>query len=874
MKDVSATAEVQLLVDYLEATRLESSHHEIRKDGRSVWIDKALEAALSSRTRDEFEWHVITLRNGYTIHRGEYKDWRKIPRLVRALSGGGECGEIIRTKDWTKTPLGPISSWPGELIGAISQLLSCELPLAIHWGPDHHMFYNDAYAPITQGKHPEIYGWKCRDSWSDIWEVIKVIYGDAYTGACLTAVDQLFWMWRADQKLLKEAYISWSLPQLRDADGRIVGLLNPCFDNTVRVVRTRRDRLIEALAYASDGLRSNQALLKVFLDHVKDAVIDIPFCIIFTRASTLEICSIDWEFLDSCGNFDAKVGCDPKTWAASLPAKFSEEEHMTVQRVNVPAGFCSHQVEGLPKSQDVRYAAVVQYAPDCYCVFGVPPTDSSWDNYSQFILSMMRLERSLQKQIEFQDLEVKRAQNEISVQAERQLRHEAEEYRRRSEAFIDMVCHEIRNPINSILHTSAYVCDILETPLPDYEAENTQIRETRRADIIDSVKTIINCATHQHRVANDVLEASKIDMDKMELISVPMRPSNVVNALFKQYRTELQEEEITTDFVVSDRAKDLKIDYVLGDPQRLLQILINLLSNAIKFTKSVRSRHIEIHMDVQPIQDDDIWLHFSVRDSGIGLTSEEQQTLFERFSQASSKTFNSYGGSGLGLYISKRLVEMQKGRISIYSDPKVAAGTQLNFYIASQTCPPPIKPVSSERKPTRDLNPLNILILEDNPINRKVLTRIVESLGHRVVTGNDGLQGLTRMKGEYFDIVLCDCEMPNMDGLEFARRVRRFERSSGSTTEGSTLSTRPISQNDDRNVRQSTDHTDTSNGTNDDTEGLFPRHQKVPIIAVTGNVREQQVRAALDAGMDSHIAKPYSREDIQSVLESVRVSPK
>lgn len=828
---MSLPREVKLLVTYIEATRQDSDHYEIFQESRSLWIDDRLREALKTLERADFHWASTILDGEFTISKGQLKDWSQVPGIVKTLSVAGECASLVRAKDWSRTPLGPITTWAPELITMLSTVLSSGLPMTCFWGPEHIMFYNDAYIPLTRKQHPRMIGMKCSEAWSEVWHELEGPFRDVFNGKHMMAEDQLFMIWRDDLQLFKESYFTWSLPHVRNSAGEIVGVLNPVTSTTSKCIGDRRDRLVRSVRSAFENLWSTERLLESFLDVVIAAAMDVSFVIIFTRRSTTaaDVCPLHWELFGHRGDLDEQYSCRPETWRISLPIKFCTEAKIQYKLHDIPSTICSHTAVPVGTIQAVRQALVIQYAPDFFYVLGIPPTDPDVDQYLLFANSLTRTLRTLQRQLDFQDLEVKKAQNAMAIQGEQQLRHEAEDYRLRGEEFIDMVCHEIRNPINSILHTSIYVCDILETPLPEYQAENTAIREARRADIIESLRTIIKCATHQTRIANDVLEASKIDMDRLELVSIPMQPKEIVESLFKQYRVELHEVAITTRLVVSQRAEALNVSWTLGDPQRLLQILINLLSNAIKFTKQSTNRNIEVHMDAETIEDahsDAIWLHFSVRDSGIGLTAKEQESLFARFSQASSKTFNDYGGSGLGLYISKRLVEMQGGKITIYSNPELESGTRFNFSIKSRLCREPAPSAIRQEKakvvPT-NISALRVLILEDNPINRKVLARLVEGLGHEVRTGDDGLQGLHLVANEHFDIVLCDCEMPNLDGLEFTRRIRQIETATA---------------------------------------------KRVPltIIAVSGNVREQQIHAALKAGMNSHIAKPYSRDDILRVL--------
>jgi signal transduction histidine kinase len=357
---------------------------------------------------------------------------------------------------------------------------------------------------------------------------------------------------------------------------------------------------------------------------------------------------------------------------------------------------------------------------------------------------------------------------------------------------IDIICHELRNPLNGIYHNAELVydsmgrlryktetfrsrlphatlapssneSDLLPPFLHDLESEVTQN--------IDSLEALIQCAKHQNRIADDVLQLSKLSMNLVSLKETPFDPFVETKNSMRMFEREVLVKEIEMKLAVGEGYDALQIGMVRGDPTRFTQVLLNFLSNAIRFTEKAPSRTIEITLDAseaEPIlfapgvlgddiiltgsptasrvPQDTIYLISSVSDSGVGITKEEQKRLFHKFTQASPKTHIEYGGSGLGLFISKALVEAHGGKLTLDSEKDI--GTKLTFYIRvkreldepgqstathetnrparaiSPLVPlPQVEAASSEPvgPPRRDSQTILVLVVEDNLVMRFIL---------------------------------------------------------------------------------------------------------------------------------------------------------
>ena len=462
---------------------------------------------------------------------------------------------------------------------------------------------------------------------------------------------------------------------------------------------------------------------------------------------------------------------------------------------------------------------------------------------------------------------------------------EAVELKRQQENFIDITSHEMRNPLSAILQCS----DEIASSLTTFRDSGKQIfPEELLSSCLDAAQIISLCSQHQKRIVDDILTLSKLDSHLLLVTPVDAQPLTVVQRALKMHEGELLAADIQLRFEVDQTYKDLKLDWVRLDPSRVLQILINLTTNAIKFTGSESKRTITVTIAACKDRPSDrtdtpvkyfptrkkdlviaeseewgagekVYIHFAVRDTGRGLNAEEKKMLFLRFSQASPRTHVQYGGSGLGLFISRELTELQGGEIGVESES--GKGSTFAFYVVARRSKAPLEaeggtgmrrpgdhtrhksaPASSVKQATQNLakaanitsngsvtSPSSskgeprrkVLIIEDNLVNQRVLQKQLEKLGTEVHLANHGGEALDKLQQSTYwtegdassgrlelGVLLMDQEMPVMDGLTCTKRIRELEK-----------------------------------------EGKLTGH--IPIIAVTANARAEQVQTALEAGMVS-----------------------
>ncbi|KAF5003849.1 hypothetical protein FDECE_9625 [Fusarium decemcellulare] len=528
--------------------------------------------------------------------------------------------------------------------------------------------------------------------------------------------------------------------------------------------------------------------------------------------------------------------------------------------------------------------------------------------------------------------------SDVSIQKwqldqEKLRKEEAIESKRQQENFIDMTSHEMRNPLSAILHCTdaiiaslARVQDISDNPVPLTPTRTDTNGEARRPsfersdeekrlleDSIENAETIVTCAQHQKRIVDDILTMSKLDSKLLAVTPCTVDPVQIVSDALKMFEVEARRVDIELTSYVDKSYRDLGYDYLDLDPSRVKQVLINLLTNALKFTKTGKTRNVTIGVkgsltppgedmtavqfiprfcDVSEEYDQPalrgrthpVYLLFEVKDTGQGLTVEEMGNLFNKFVQASAKTHTKYGGSGLGLFISRRLTELQNGAIGVSSQPGV--GSTFAFYIESYVPNEASRnealaaaaaarliastdgsDASEGKRPYRDIrlqkhqNPGGnvrldgILVVEDNLINQQITRRGLTDRGYAVDVANHGIEALEKLRRRQgvvprlslsigssssgrssnnplpiaINLVLMDIEMPIQDGLTCTRKIRELEASG---------------------------------------EIFCASGGRIPIIAVTANARPEQVMEAKQAGCDDVLVKPYR---IPELIEKMQV---
>ena len=369
--------------------------------------------------------------------------------------------------------------------------------------------------------------------------------------------------------------------------------------------------------------------------------------------------------------------------------------------------------------------------------------------------------------------------------------------------FLSTMTHELRTPLNSVVGISQLM---LQDPYSKEQAVSLQILKSS--------------AENLYSLINNILDYNRLGSDKLDLENIPVQLGNMISDICLGFQFQAQQKDV--DFVLN--IDEILADkWVVTDPTRITQIIYNLAGNAIKFTDRGR---ITVALNVYYIDDQILKIRFSITDTGIGISADKQEAIFDSFTQASASTARNFGGTGLGLAIVKRLLSLFNSSVQLESSP--GAGSKFYFDISFKRYEQPVDSPTNQQDDDFDLQGLKVLVVEDNAMNRLLMVKVFDRWNNKPEFAVNGQEAIDKVSLNNYDVVLMDLHMPIVDGFEATRVIRSM---------------------------------------------ADPVKSRVKIIALTASVSHNLSYKVKDAGMDDFLYKPFKLKDLYMKLNTIPASP-
>ena len=740
---------------------------------------------------------------------------------VPFLVGGGSMGALMRSLDWSATPLGDPAAWPQSLRSAVSIMLNSRYPIALYWGPELALLYNDAWSAIPGGKHPWALGRPGREVWPEIWETIGPLYDKVrMTGEGIWQEDELLPMHR--HGYLEECYYNFTFSPIRGEQGSIDGIFNAVVETTDRVLSERRLRTLSRMGErANPSLSIEDACVRV-ADILAENRADVPFALVYLREEEGLRRVAGSGTNGATANLPSYVA---RNEMASAPYAFADaaaKQHAVVHPAAPAAGFISdYWHEPIVELVTIPIMAAGDDEPAAYLVAGANPRRRVDISYRSFFeLAAGHVGTALASARAYED--------------ERQRACALAEIDKAKTAFFSNVSHEFRTPLTLMLGP-------LEDALAQAGADDPQRSHLELAH---------RNALRLLRLVNALLDFSRIEAGRVEATFAPVDLAALTGDLASSFRAATDRAGLRLIVDAPPLSGPVHVDATMWE-----KIVLNLVSNAFKFT-------LEGEIDVTIVEDDGNAV-LTVRDTGVGIPSSEIPHLFDRFHRVEGAKGRSFEGSGIGLALVAELVKQHGGRIEVESEE--GAGTLFRVLIPIGTSHLPqdrLRTASIDRSNaslalgfveeamrwlpdgddagmvedaggevrdaygTADQASATILLVDDNADLRDYISRLLRGAGYVVQTAEDGQAALEKLERALPDLIVTDVMMPRLDGLGLLSRVRSAE-----------------------------------------------AWRELPVIMLSARAGEESKLDGLHAGADDYLTKPFSaRELLARVSANIKLA--
>lgn len=748
------------------------------------------------------------------------------------FAGKGEMAMRMRSLDWSQTPLGCVETWPQSLRSALSICLTSRFPIAIYWGSDCLLLYNDAWRPIVGDKHSWALGRPAREVWSEIWNDIGPELASVLaTGEGTFHNDELLSMHRFGYT--EECFFEYTFNPIQGQGGIIDGVFNVVSETTYRVLNDRRARLLREVASRTGIAKTAEESCALMIEALRADPADIPFALIYlvdSEGKHARLCgstelSLDNSTSPAVVNLAAEDSNDG--WSIALAARTAQSQ--VVNDVATRFG----AVPGSPWPEPLREAMVLPItATGQGKVAGVlvavaSPRRKLDDNYCDFFTQVAgQIAMAIA--------------NARSYEEERKRAEALAELNRAKTTFFSNVSHEFRTPLTLILSPLEDMIANLES-IPAQEREQLQMVQRNGMRLL--------------KLVNSLLDFSRIEAGRVQAAYEPTDLATYTTEIASTFRSLIERAGMKLFVDCPPLPEAIYVDREMWE-----KIVLNLLSNAFKFTLAgsitVRLQWIEHQVEL------------SVADTGVGIPSEELPRLFERFHRIENSRGRSFEGSGIGLSLVQELVKLHGGTIEVSSTFEQGSCFRVIIPTGCAHLPPDriqasrtltstalgtmpyveeaqrwlakgdfekqpildfgldnsaanfVAPASSTQLKIENQRLAKILLADDNADMRDYVRRLLSS-SYIVQTVADGVSALAAIANNPPDLVITDVMMPEMDGFELLRSLR-----SHSTT------------------------------------------QDIPVIMLSARAGEEARIEGLEAGADDYLIKPFSARELMARVEA------
>ncbi|MBD2101964.1 ATP-binding protein [Leptolyngbya sp. FACHB-261] len=734
----------------------------------------------------------------------------------RIFIEGGEIGCLMRSLDWSQTPLGDTAHWPQSLRSAVSILLPSKAQICLFWGPDLITIYNDAYRPALASKHPWALSRPAHEVWSEVWDVIEpLLKGVVATGEAFWARDYLFFLNR--HGYIEETYFDVSYDPVRDESGKVGGVFCIVSETTGRVLGDRRLQTLSLLASETAQAKTVQAACLTAIQALATNSHDIPFALLYRvdaegrQASLVGTTGIDAASSATPGQIDLTQGLDE--W--ELRQVYETGEATIVD--DLAARFEDLPVGAWDKPPSAAWVVPLIQAGQKQIVgllvLGINPHRAFEQEYRKFFEVVVGNVTTA-------------IANARGYEEERQQVEALAELDRAKTTFFNNVSHEFRTPLTLMLSP-------LEETLTEFDA----ILPAKARSQLEMVQ---RNGTRLLKLVNTLLDFSRIEAGRTQVSYEPIDLATYTAELTSIFRSAVEQAGLRLIVDCPSLPESVYVDREMWE-----KIVLNLLSNAFKFTFEG-----EIAVSLRPVGKQ---VELVVRDTGTGIPPDEVPRLFERFHRVEGAKGRTFEGTGIGLSLVQELVHLQGGTISV--DSRFGQGSTFAVRLPTGTTHLPLEPQSRARSdrfnasqshvstassamsyveealgwlPEEDAEislqegendqsstaTTQILLVDDNTDMRNYLQRILSQY-YKVDVATDGETALAATYNDAPDLILSDVMMPGMNGFELLRRLRADSRTC-----------------------------------------------EIPILLLSARAGEEAAVEGLEAGADDYLVKPFSRREL------------